>query len=48
MTALRRILDKFKKDSTNTVEQGAKFEKLTKFLKILKKQRTLQAICSYT
>jgi predicted helicase len=31
MTALRRILDKFKKDSTNTVEQGAKFEKLTKF-----------------
>jgi predicted helicase len=31
MTALRRILNKFKKDSTNTVEQGAKFEKLTKF-----------------
>ena len=31
MTALRRILDKFKKDSTNTVEQGAKFEELTKF-----------------
>jgi predicted helicase len=31
MTALRRILDKFKKDSTSTFEQGAKFEKLTKF-----------------
>ena len=31
MTALRRILYKFKKDSTNTVEQGAKFEELTKF-----------------
>lgn len=29
--ALRRILDKFKKDSTSTFEQGAKFEKLTKF-----------------
>jgi len=31
MTALRRILDKFKKDSTSTFDQGAKFEKLTKF-----------------
>ena len=31
MTPLRRILDKFKKSSVNTVEQGAKFEKLTKF-----------------